>query len=207
MYVTITLSPDLSWISGLVEYLIGAIRRYNTLDADSHDDANHISYTYHDEDIAENNSLHDEQQHKSDKERIVKVTSKTHNRYHGRPKDPTSLDITTTRSKPDDKCISITTTKFISNIYTQNVHGLKRGKYDANNKRISGEYDYTKVEYITELMREKDIDCYFIQETWWEGTEFDVIINGYHMFRHNDILENNLRKGVAIILSPQFYEG
>ena len=56
-------------------------------------------------------------------------------------------------------------------------------------------------------MREKNIDYYFIQVTWWEGTEFDVAINGYHMFRHNDILGNNLHKGVAIILSPRYYEG
>jgi len=84
------------------------------------------------------------------------------------------------------------------------VRGIKRGKYDANNKRIP---EYTNIEHITtELMREKNIDCYFIQETWWEGTEFDVVINGYHMFRHNDI-GNNLRKGVAIILSPRYYEG
>jgi exonuclease III len=107
------------------------------------------------------------------------------------------------RSNPD----SIATPRFISNKYTQNVQGLKRGKYDANNKRISGEYDYTKLEYTIELMKEKNIDCYFMQETWWEDTEFDVEINGYHMFRHNDILENNLRKGVAIILSPRYYEG
>ncbi len=48
---------------------------------------------------------------------------------------------------------------------------------------------------------------YFIQETWLKGNVFDEVINGYHVFRHNGDLSNHNFHGVAIILSPQYYEG
>jgi hypothetical protein len=35
-------------------------------------------------------------------------------------------------------------------------------------------------------MKLKGIDAYFVQETWLEGDVFDEIINGFHVFHHND---------------------
>jgi hypothetical protein len=34
-------------------------------------------------------------------------------------------------------------------------------------------------------MKLKQLDVYFIQETWLEGDVYDEIINGYHIFHHN----------------------
>jgi exonuclease III len=56
-------------------------------------------------------------------------------------------------------------------------------------------------------MKLKDIDVYFVQETWLEGDVFDEIINGYHVFRHNGGVGNHNFRGVAIILSPRYHEG
>ena len=56
-------------------------------------------------------------------------------------------------------------------------------------------------------MRTKSLDVYFVQETWLEGDVFDETINGYHVFRHNGGKGNHNFRGVAIILSPQYYEG
>jgi hypothetical protein len=56
-------------------------------------------------------------------------------------------------------------------------------------------------------MKLKDIDVYFVQETWLEGDVFDKIINGYHFFRHNGGVGNHNFRGVPIILSPRYHEG
>ena len=56
-------------------------------------------------------------------------------------------------------------------------------------------------------MKLKQLDVYFIQETWLEGDVFDEVINGYHIFRHNGELGNHNFPGVAIILSPKYHEG
>jgi exonuclease III len=59
-------------------------------------------------------------------------------------------------------------------------------------------------------MRQNDVGAWLIQETWEEGDEFDVDVNGYHIFRHNAIRgesgRQHLFRGVAIILSPLFYD-
>ena len=57
------------------------------------------------------------------------------------------------------------------------------------------------------MMQIKSLDVYFVQETWLEGDAFDEVINGYHVFRHNGGKGNHNFRGVAIILSPQYYKG
>jgi len=56
------------------------------------------------------------------------------------------------------------------------------------------------------MMKLKDIDVYFVQETWLEGDVFDEIINGYHV-RHNGGVGKHNFCGVAIILSPHYHKG
>ena len=56
-------------------------------------------------------------------------------------------------------------------------------------------------------MKLKQIDIYFIQETWLEGDVYDEVINGYHIFCHNGELGNHNFRGVAIILSPKYHKG
>ena len=57
-------------------------------------------------------------------------------------------------------------------------------------------------------MKLKQLDVYFIQETWLEGDDVsDEVINGHHIFRHNGELGNHNFSGVAIILSPKYHEG
>jgi hypothetical protein len=57
------------------------------------------------------------------------------------------------------------------------------------------------------MMKLKDIDAYFVQETWLEGDVFGEIINGYHIFHHNGGVGNHNFRGVAIILSPCYHKG
>jgi hypothetical protein len=56
-------------------------------------------------------------------------------------------------------------------------------------------------------MKAKNLDVYFIQETWLEGGVFDEVSNGYYVFRHNGDLGNHNFCGVAFILSLRYYEG
>ena len=56
-------------------------------------------------------------------------------------------------------------------------------------------------------MNPKQLDVYFLQETWLEGDVFGEVINGYHIFRHNGELGKHNLRGVAIILSPKHHEG
>ena len=55
-------------------------------------------------------------------------------------------------------------------IYSQNIQG-PRGNEE-------------KVEYITKLMKEKNIDMYIIQETHLEGDYKKMLNNGYIMVHH-----------------------
>ena len=57
------------------------------------------------------------------------------------------------------------------------------------------------------MMKTKSLDVYFVQETWLEGDVFDKIIDGYHVFQHNGGKGNHNFRGVALILSPQYYKG
>ena len=56
-------------------------------------------------------------------------------------------------------------------------------------------------------MKGKCLDVYFVQETWLEGDVFEKVINGFHIFRHNGSEGNHNFRGVAIILSPRYYDG
>jgi hypothetical protein len=56
-------------------------------------------------------------------------------------------------------------------------------------------------------MKLKQLDVYFVQETWLEGNIFDEIINGYHVFWHNGGLGNHNFREIAIILLPSYHKG
>ena len=74
----------------------------------------------------------------------------------------------------------------ISKIFTQNAHGLRRRPKDKNENICStAPHDYTRYEHLITTMKLKQLDIYFIQETWLEGDVYDEIINGYHIFHHN----------------------
>ena len=62
-------------------------------------------------------------------------------------------------------------------------------------------HDYTRYEHLITTMKLKQLDVYFVHETWLEGDVFDKIINGYLIFCHREIGNHNFR-GVAIILLP-----
>jgi exonuclease III len=85
----------------------------------------------------------------------------------------------------------------ISKILTQNAHGLRRRARDNDgNILLNTPFDYTRYEHLITTMKLKEIDVYFVQETWLEGDVFDETINGYHVFRHN-----------GEIVSPHYYDG
>ena len=95
----------------------------------------------------------------------------------------------------------------ISKIYTQNAHGLWCQACDRDGNIIpNSERDTTKLEHLIHWMRTDDIDAWLIRETWLEEDDFDTAIGGYHIFRHNSLIDltgyNHLFHGVAIVLSP-----
>ena len=70
----------------------------------------------------------------------------------------------------------------ISAFVTQNAHGLRRLPRDAEGKLITTEpYDYTRYEHLISIMKTKNLDVYFVQETWLEGDAFDEVINSYQL--------------------------
>ena len=70
--------------------------------------------------------------------------------------------------------------------------------------------DTSKLKKLIDKMRQDQIGAWLVQETWEEGEEFDVEVGGYHIFRHNSEVgadgRNHLFRGVAVILSPEYYE-
>ena len=99
----------------------------------------------------------------------------------------------------------------LTTIYTQNAQGLWRRPRDADgNILVDKPPDLSKLEYLIDYMRQNDVGAWLVQETWEEGDEFDVDVDGYHIFRHNavrgDSGRQHLFRGVAIILSPLFYD-
>jgi len=56
-------------------------------------------------------------------------------------------------------------------------------------------------------MKLKEIDVYFLQETWLEGDMFNETINRYHVFCHNGGIGHHNFHGVVIVLSPRYYDG
>ena len=96
----------------------------------------------------------------------------------------------------------------ISTFATQNTHGLRRLPRDSDGKLLTtAPYDYTRYEHLINIMKTKNLDVYFVQETWLEDDAFDEVINSYHVFRHNGGKGNHNFRGVAIILSPRYYQG
>ena len=96
----------------------------------------------------------------------------------------------------------------ISTFVTQNVHRLRRLPQDTNGKLITTKpYNYTCYQHLVAMMKTKSIDVYFVQETWLVGDAFDKVINGYHVFRHNGGKGTHNFRGVAISLSPRYYQG
>jgi hypothetical protein len=98
----------------------------------------------------------------------------------------------------------------ISKIYTQNAHGLWCRVRDRNGNIIKNcKQDTTKLEHLIHWMRVNDIDAWLIQETWLEEDDYDTVVGGYHIFRHNSPIgstgRDHLFRGVAIILSPRYY--
>ena len=96
----------------------------------------------------------------------------------------------------------------ISKMLTQNAHGLRRRARD-NGRNIlpNSPFDYTRYKHLITTMKLKEIDVYFIQETWLEGDMFNEMINGYHVFCHNGGVGHHSFRGVAIVLSPRYYDG
>jgi hypothetical protein len=56
-------------------------------------------------------------------------------------------------------------------------------------------------------MKSKCIDVYFLQDAWLNKDEFDIDVEGYHVFHHNDPKGNHLDNVVAIVLSTSYYAG
>jgi hypothetical protein len=74
----------------------------------------------------------------------------------------------------------------ISKIFTQKAHSLRRWPKDENgNICPNAAHDYTRYEHLITTMKLKQLDVYFVQETWLEGDVFDKIMNRYHIFRCN----------------------
>ena len=84
-------------------------------------------------------------------------------------------------------------------IYSQNIQGSGKNK--------TKDIPPWKFDYITKLMKRKNIDVYLIQETWISD-DYDNVINGHHIFHHGTPEEESAKTkgrtkgGVAIILSP-----
>jgi hypothetical protein len=99
----------------------------------------------------------------------------------------------------------------LTTIYTQNAQGFWRHPRDPDsNIFVNKPPDLSKLEYLIGYMRQNDIGAWLVRETWEEGNKFDVDINGYHIFCHNTNRGENgckhLFRGIAIILSPLFYD-
>jgi len=96
----------------------------------------------------------------------------------------------------------------ISTFATQSNHGLRRIPRDTEGKPLPNEpHDYTRYEHLIAMMKNKNLNVHFIQETWLKGDVFDEVINGYHVFRHNGGKGNHNFRGVAIILYPRYHKG
>ncbi len=96
----------------------------------------------------------------------------------------------------------------ISKIFTQNAHGLRCCPPNQDGNFCPHDpHDYTRYKHLITTMKLKQLNVYFVQETWLEGDVFNEIINGYHGFHHNGKLGNHNFRGVAIILSPCCHEG
>jgi hypothetical protein len=70
----------------------------------------------------------------------------------------------------------------ISSFTTQNAHGLRCCPCNTDGNIIpNGPHNYMQYEHLITSMKTKNLDVYFVQETWLEGDVFDEVINGYHV--------------------------
>jgi hypothetical protein len=109
------------------------------------------------------------------------------------PLTPTPRSIVTHNGLKDPVNNSVIETK---NIVSQNVRGWR-----------------SKLENIIQLMIDKDISAFCVQETW-DSDDYEKIVRGFLVIHHNLSKDewnarrtsNNggIRRGVAIILSPEF---
>jgi hypothetical protein len=96
----------------------------------------------------------------------------------------------------------------ISKIVSQNAHGLCRRPCDSDGKLLPhNPHDYTRYEHLIATMKLKQLDVYFVQETWLEGNVFDEVINGYHVFCPNGEKGKHNFRRAAIILSSRYHDG
>ena len=125
------------------------------------------------------------------------------------PRTPTNVAYVTIPPPPKDTTAVVPIRQLdISTFATQNTQGLRRIPRDTKGKPIPNTtYDYTRYEHLIAMMKTKNLDVYFVQETWLEGDAFDEVIDEYHVFRHNGGKGNHNFRGVAIILSPRYYRG
>jgi hypothetical protein len=67
---------------------------------------------------------------------------------------------------------------------TQNAHGLWQHATDSNGNHLCNHpQDTTRFKYLISTMATKDLDVYFLQDTWLEDDNFDVDVGGsYNVF-------------------------
>ncbi len=77
---------------------------------------------------------------------------------------------------------------------------------DSNNSRLTNQpRDTTRFKHLIASMKSKCLDIYFLQDTWLKDDEFDIDVDGYHVFCHNGPKGNHLHHGVAIVPSSCYY--
>jgi hypothetical protein len=146
-------------------------------------------------------------------EQRVEYDNETGNNSNSRnlasvPASSERLRQTSTAIRPLNKTKDNKQEFVISNMLTQNAHGLRRRARDSNGHILpNSPFDYTRYEHLITTMKLKEIDVFFVQETWLEGDVYDKTINGYHVFRHNGGVGHHNFCGVAIVLSPRYYDG
>ncbi len=185
--------------SGFIDVLRFQISQATLYISPSNDDFTHLTYA---PSFSHGNALGD-----------ITLDNSTDNDDDDTPSPPTSTN------NPPHHALSIArpntqhtspTAMDISKIYTQNAHGLWCQARDRDGNIINNcERDTTKLEHLIHRMRTDDIDDWLIQETWLEEDDFDTVIGGYNVFRHNSPIDstgrNHLFRGVAIVHSPRYY--
>jgi hypothetical protein len=64
----------------------------------------------------------------------------------------------------------------ISKNVTQNAHGLHHRPRGSDGKPLPHDpHDYTRYKHLNATMKLKQLDVYFVQETWLEGNVFDEL--------------------------------
>ena len=88
-------------------------------------------------------------------------------------------------------------------VYSQNVRGLCQSRKDFWIRPVKGELTLVKLDFIIDLMKQREIHIYLIQESWLEN-DWIRDYDSYTIFHHNVEHKSKRKTGVAIILSPLF---